>query len=69
MANAILGEWPQLKRFSLANNFPGHGFEQAAAEGRHMSELIIASETSMDLSVCGTQPVMESKPISVNAIV
>ena len=60
---------PQLQRFSLANGFPGHGVEQTAAEDGCMSELIIASETSMDLSVCGTQPVMESKPIFVNAIV
>ena len=68
-ANAILGEWPELKGFFLANGFSGHGFQQAAAVGRHMSELITASEPSMDLEVFGTQRIVEKKPISVNLIV
>lgn len=68
-ANAILGEWPELKGFYLANGFSGHGFQQAAAVGRHMSELITATETSMDLSVFGTQRILENKPISTNLIV
>ena len=62
-ANAILGEWPELKGFYLANGFSGHGFQQAAAVGRHMSELITATEPSMDLSVFGTERILENKPI------
>lgn len=68
-ANAIIGEWPELKGFYLANGFSGHGFQQAAAVGRHISELITASEPSMDLSVFGTQRIVENKPISGNLIV
>ena len=68
-ANAILGEWPELKGFFLANGFSGHGFQQAAAVGRHMSELITASEPSMDLEVFGTQRIVENRPISANLIV
>jgi glycine/D-amino acid oxidase-like deaminating enzyme len=68
-ANAILGEWPELKGFYLANGFSGHGFQQAAAVGRHLSELILGSDPSMDLSVFGTQRIVEKKPIITNAIV
>jgi glycine/D-amino acid oxidase-like deaminating enzyme len=68
-ANAILGEWPELKGFYLANGFSGHGFQQAAAVGRHMSELILDTEPSLDLSVFGTERILENKPISVNRIV
>jgi len=68
-ANAILGEWPELKGFYLANGFSGHGFQQAAAVGRHLCELITGCETSMDLSVFGTERIMERKPIVTNVIV
>ena len=68
-ANAILGEWPDLKGFFLANGFSGHGFQQAAAVGRHMSELITGVEPSMDLEIFGTQRIVENEPISVNLIV
>ena len=62
-------EWPELKGFYLANGFSGHGFQQAAAVGRHMSELITATEPSMDLSVFGTERIVANKPISSNLIV
>ena len=68
-ANAILGEWPELKGFYLCNGFSGHGFQQAAAAGRHLCELITGTETSMDLSVFGTERIMENKPIVTNVIV
>jgi len=68
-ANAILGEWPELNGFYLANGFSGHGFQQAAAVGRHMAELITDTEPSLDLSVFGTQRIIENKPISCNVIV
>lgn len=68
-ANAILGEWPELKGFYLANGFSGHGFQQAAAVGRHMAELMRGVETSMDLSVFDARRVIENQPISSNLIV
>jgi len=40
--NAILGEWPEVKGFYLANGFSGHGLQQAPAVGRYISELITA---------------------------
>jgi FAD-dependent oxidoreductase domain-containing protein 1 len=68
-ANAILGAWPELKGFFLANGFSGHGFQQAAAVGRHMAELMTGRETSMDLSIFGTERVLEKRPITTNLIV
>ena len=68
-ANAILGEWPELKGFYLANGFSGHGFQQAAAVGRHLKELITDTEPSMDLSVFGTHRILENRPIVTNVIV
>ena len=68
-ANAILGEWPELKGFYLANGFSGHGFQQAAAVGRHLYELIMEIDPSMDLSVFGTERIMEKRPIVSNVIV
>ena len=68
-ANAILGEWPDLKGFFLVNGFSGHGFQQAAAVGRHMYEMIMGKELSMDLSVFGVDRIIENKPIVTNVIV
>jgi glycine/D-amino acid oxidase-like deaminating enzyme len=68
-ANQILGEWPELKGFFLANGFSGHGFQQAAAVGRHMCELITGSQPSMELSVFGPQRILENKPIDRNLVV
>jgi glycine/D-amino acid oxidase-like deaminating enzyme len=68
-ANAILGEWPELEGFYLANGFSGHGFQQAAAVGRHLSEMIAGKEPSMDLSVFGPERIIENKPIVTNVIV
>ncbi len=68
-ANAILGEWPALKGFYLANGFSGHGFQQAAAVGRHLQELITGTEPSMDLSVFGTARIVQNRPIVTNVIV
>ena len=39
--NAILGEWPQLKGFILANGFSGHGFQQCHAVGRYLALLLV----------------------------
>jgi glycine/D-amino acid oxidase-like deaminating enzyme len=68
-ANAILGEWPELKGFFLANGFSGHGFQQAAAVGRHMGELIRGVEPSMDLTVFSAERILANQPISTNLIV
>lgn len=67
--NAILGEWPGLKGFYLANGFSGHGLQQAPAVGRYMSELILGQAPSLDLAIFTPNRILENKPISEGGIV
>jgi len=67
--NAILGEWPELKGFYLANGFSGHGLQQAPAVGRYISELITARSPALDLSVFQPERVLENKPVNEDGLV
>lgn len=62
--NAILGEWPHLKGFYLANGFSGHGFQHCPAVGRYLSELILELPHELDLSRLGPQRIIERQPLS-----
>ena len=62
--NAILGEWPELKGFYLANGFSGHGLQQAPAVGRYISELILGKRPTMDLSIFNPQRIIENRPVN-----
>ncbi len=68
-ANAILGEWPALKGFYLANGFSGHGLQQGPAVGRYMTELILKKKPVLDLSIFSPERVMLKKPIFEDGIV
>ena len=61
--NAILGEWPELKGFYLANGFSGHGFQQCHAVGRYIAELILGKVPTLDLSIFSAQRILENKPV------
>lgn len=61
--NAILGEWPELKGFFLANGFSGHGFQQCHAVGRYIAELMLKQKPKLDLSVFSPQRILENKPV------
>ncbi|MCL5951579.1 MAG: FAD-binding oxidoreductase [Chloroflexi bacterium] len=61
--NAILGEWPELKGFFLANGFSGHGFQQCHAVGRYLSELILHRPISLDLSIFSPNRILENRPV------
>ncbi len=65
--NAILGEWPQLKGFLLANGFSGHGFQQCHAVGRYLAELILGEKFSLDLSIFSPRRILEDKPVFESA--
>lgn len=67
--NAVLGEWPELKGFFLANGFSGHGLQQAPAVGRYLSELILGKDPALDLSIFTPQRILESRPILESAII
>jgi len=68
-SNAILGEWPGLKGFFLANGFSGHGLQQAPAVGRYISELITGKSPALDLSIFSPKRILEEKPLSEAEIV
>lgn len=67
--NAIIGEWPELKGFYLANGFSGHGLQQAPAVGRYLSELILDRRPSLDLSVFSPKRILEDKPLSEQGLI
>jgi glycine/D-amino acid oxidase-like deaminating enzyme len=67
--NAILGEWPELKGFFLANGFSGHGLQQAPAVGRYLAELIIGQPPTLDLSAFRPERILENKPLVEGRIV
>jgi glycine/D-amino acid oxidase-like deaminating enzyme len=67
--NAILGEWPDLKGFFLANGFSGHGLQQGPAVGRYLSELISGMPPSLDLSVFSPERILDNKPLSEGGLV
>jgi FAD-dependent oxidoreductase domain-containing protein 1 len=61
--NAILGEWPELKGFYLANGFSGHGFQQCHAVGRYIAELMLSHPLSLDLSIFSPQRILDNAPV------
>jgi glycine/D-amino acid oxidase-like deaminating enzyme len=67
--NAILGEWPELKGFYLANGFSGHGLQQAPAVGRYISELILGQPPALDLSIFSPKRILENKPLSEDGLI
>ena len=67
--NAILGEWPELKGFYLANGFSGHGLQQAPAVGRYLAECILDIPVSLDLAIFHPARILEEKPLSEGGLV
>lgn len=67
--NAILGEWPELEGFVLVNGFSGHGFQQAPAVGRYISEIVLQKKPSFDLSIFSPARLFENQPIRENLLV
>jgi glycine/D-amino acid oxidase-like deaminating enzyme len=67
--NAILGEWPDLKGLFHANGFSGHGLQQAPAVGRHLAELILGQEPTLDLSALGSKRIVEGRPLAEGGLV
>ena len=61
--NAILGEWPELEGFFLANGFSGHGFQQCHAVGRYLAELILDRTPVLDLSIFSPQRILDNVPV------
>lgn len=66
--NAILGEWPELEGFYLANGFSGHGFQQSHAVGRYLAELIVGERPFLDLSIFSPQRILDNQPVFENPL-
>jgi glycine/D-amino acid oxidase-like deaminating enzyme len=67
--NAILGEWPELRGFYLANGFSGHGLQQAPAVGRYIAELITVRQPVLDLGALGPHRILEGRPLRETELV
>jgi glycine/D-amino acid oxidase-like deaminating enzyme len=67
--NAILGRWPELEGFYLANGFSGHGLQQAPAVGRYLAEMILDKPHALDLSIFGPQRILENRPLAEGGLV
>ena len=61
--NALLGEWPMLNGFFLANGFSGHGFQQCHAVGRYIAELMLDKTPTLDLSIFSPKRILDNAPV------
>ncbi len=59
--NALLGEWPDLPGFFLANGFSGHGLQQGPAVGRYTAELILGRPHALDLGAFHVRRLREGR--------
>lgn len=66
-ANAIVGEWPEIRGLFMATGFSGHGFQQCHAVGRHLAELVTGSTPSLDLSRLGPERIIAGEPLYEHA--
>jgi FAD-dependent oxidoreductase domain-containing protein 1 len=64
--NAILGEWPEVSGFFLANGFSGHGFQQCHAVGRYLAELILDLPITLKLGIFSPKRILENQPVFEN---
>jgi sarcosine oxidase subunit beta len=60
---AILGAFPGLTGFFLANGFSGHGFQHSPAVGKVMAELILGEQPSIDISSFSIERFSKGEPI------
>jgi len=68
--NAVLGPHHNVENFIFVNGFSGHGFQQAPAMGRGISELITYGEyRSLDLSAFDVNRILNNQPFAENAVI
>jgi glycine/D-amino acid oxidase-like deaminating enzyme len=69
-SNALLGEYPGLRGFYMAIGFSGHGFQQAPAVGKAMSELIrLGRYETIDVSPLNYERVISGKLVIEEEVV
>ena len=67
--NALLGEWPELKGFYLANGFSGEGLRQAPAVGCYIDELILGKPHILNLFIFDPVRALDKRPLSQSGLV
>lgn len=68
--NAIVGPHPDVANFLFVNGFSGHGFQQAPAMGRGISELVVyGGYRTLDLSPLSVRRVLEGRPLREKAVI
>ena len=65
--NAILGEWPYVPGLFLATGFSGHGFQHCPAMGRHIAQLVLGRQPSLDLARFGPRRIIDGTPVPEHA--
>jgi glycine/D-amino acid oxidase-like deaminating enzyme len=69
-SNALLGKHPGLEGFYMAIGFSGHGFQQAPAVGKAMSELIrLGRYETIDVSSLNYERVLTGKLVIEEEVV
>ena len=69
-SNALLGEHPDIGGFYMAIGFSGHGFQQAPAVGKGLSELIrLGRYESLDLSPLNCDRILTGKLVPEEEVV
>ena len=68
--NAIIGPHNEVKNFVFVNGFSGHGFQQSAAMGRGVSEIVSYGEfRTLDLSQLGYERIAAGTPFLEKAVI
>ncbi len=62
-ANGVIGQWPELEGFYLANGFSGHGFQHCHAVGRYLAEIILQCAPTLDLSIFSPERILANRPV------
>jgi len=69
-SNGIIGEHPGVRGFYMAVGFSGHGFQQAPAVGRALSELIrLGQYETIDIRPLGYERILEGRKVSEEEVI
>lgn len=69
-SNGLLGRHPEIEGFYMAIGFSGHGFQQAPAVGKAMSELIrLGRYETIDVSPLNYERIIHGKPVIEEEVV
>jgi glycine/D-amino acid oxidase-like deaminating enzyme len=69
-SNGIVGKHPEVRGFYMAVGFSGHGFQQAPAVGKALSELIrLGQYETIDIRPLGYERILEGRKVSEEEVI